>query len=38
MDLLGLEFFLRYQWKDKFCIVGERIWKFQIGHWYEINF
>ena len=28
-------FCLHYEWKDKFCIVSERIWKFQIGHWFE---
>ena len=31
-------FSLRYEWKDKFCIVSERIWKFQVGQWFEINF
>ena len=29
-------FSLRYEWKDKFCIVSERIWKFQIGHWFDL--
>ena len=28
----------RYEWKDKFCVVSERIWKFQVGHWFEMNF
>ena len=23
--------------QDKFCVVGERIWKFQICHWFEVN-
>ena len=38
MDLLGAQiFYLRYEWKNKFYIVSERIWKFQIGHWFEMN-
>ena len=31
-------FSLRYQWKEKFCIVNEHIWKFQVGHRFEMNF
>ena len=27
----------RYEWKDKFCNVSERTWKFQVGHWFEMN-
>ena len=39
MDLLGPNIFSqRYEWKDKFCIVSEHVWKFQVGHWFEMNF
>ena len=35
MDLLGPDIFSRYEWKNKFCIVSERIWKFQVSQWFE---
>ena len=38
MDLLGSDISARYEWKDKFCIVSERIWKFQVGYRFEMNF
>ena len=30
-----LIFSLRYEWKDKSCVVSERIWKFQVGRWFK---
>ena len=23
---------ISYEWKERFCIVSERIWKFQVGY------
>lgn len=35
LDLLGPNIFSAL-WMDKFCIVSEPIWKFQVGHRFEM--
>ena len=37
MDLSGSDVFLLCEWKEKFCVVSERIWKFQVGNWFEMT-
>ena len=38
MDLLSPDIFSTLWMKGKFCIVSNCIRKFQVGHWFEMNF